>query len=156
MLSDLCVRWWKFGSVHQYMWETWAAHPASRRFVHAKCNTVQITLKHIQCLLTGSCTVNTTNPSTGECNPSICPSGCAPCDETDECYRNHFWLFLVWFFAAGSTTRPSAACSDPPLKFNRSQISQTVWHFALYYLRELPMPPGVSLTILASKSTVYL
>merc|ERR1712223_883218 len=37
----------------------------------------------------GSCTVNATNPSTGECNTSICPSGCAPCDETDECHRKY-------------------------------------------------------------------
>merc|ERR1712156_1202819 len=37
----------------------------------------------------GSCTVNATNPSTGECNASICPSGCAPCDEFDECHRKY-------------------------------------------------------------------
>jgi len=40
----------------------------------------------------GSCTANATNPSTGECNASRCPSGCAPCDETDECHR-YFWNF---------------------------------------------------------------
>merc|ERR1712223_1411210 len=37
----------------------------------------------------GSCTVNATNPSTGECNASICPSGCAPCDESDDCHRQY-------------------------------------------------------------------
>merc|ERR1711962_373570 len=37
----------------------------------------------------GSCTVNATNPSTGECNAGICPSGCAPCDQTDECHRKY-------------------------------------------------------------------
>jgi len=37
----------------------------------------------------GSCTVNATNPSTGECNASICPTGCAPCDESDECHRKY-------------------------------------------------------------------
>ena len=42
----------------------------------------------------GSCTVNATNPSTGECNTSICPSGCAPCDETDECHRYFFFTFF--------------------------------------------------------------
>jgi len=39
--------------------------------------------------LDGSCTVNATNPSTGECKASICPSGCSSCDETDECYRKY-------------------------------------------------------------------
>jgi len=37
----------------------------------------------------GSCTATATNPSTGECNESICPSGCAPCDETDDCHRKY-------------------------------------------------------------------
>jgi len=37
----------------------------------------------------GSCTVSATNPATGECNTSICPSGCSPCDETDECHRKY-------------------------------------------------------------------
>ena len=39
--------------------------------------------------MTGSCTVNATNPLTGECNGSICPYGCAPCDETDECHKKY-------------------------------------------------------------------
>ena len=69
--------------------------------------------KNINFDLTGSCTATATNPSTGECNESICPSGqdefniqsfdprfnyynhasicfsgCAPCDETDDCHRD--------------------------------------------------------------------
>ena len=75
--------------------------------------------KNINFDLTGSCTATATNPSTGECNESICPSGqdefniqsfdsrfnyynharicfsgCAPCDETDDCHR-HFDLSII-------------------------------------------------------------
>ena len=46
----------------------------------------------------GSCTVNATNLSTGECKASICPSGCAPCDEFDECHRYFFGLFWTNYF----------------------------------------------------------
>ena len=72
----------------------------------------------------GSCTVNATNPSTGECNTSICPSGCAPCDETDECHRYFFYLFLMkTFLSLENITRQSAACSA--LLSDWSPMSQT-------------------------------
>ena len=50
--------------------------------------------KNINFDLTGSCTATATNPSTGECNANICPSGCAPCDQTDDCHR-YFLCFFV-------------------------------------------------------------
>ena len=110
--------------------------------------------KNINFDLTGSCTATATNPSTGECNESICPSGqdefniqsfdsrfnyynhasicfsgCAPCDETDDCHR-HFDLSIItsWpndnlfpppflfinnnllLLGLGNTTKQSAAC----------------------------------------------
>jgi len=37
----------------------------------------------------GSCTASATNPTSGECSSLICPDGCAPCDETDECNVNY-------------------------------------------------------------------
>jgi len=37
----------------------------------------------------GSCTTTATNPTSGECSMDICPQGCVPCDENDECNNYH-------------------------------------------------------------------
>ena len=42
--------------------------------------------------------MNATNSNVGICDSTFCPSGCAPCDESDECHKYFFLLLFEFLF----------------------------------------------------------